>query len=149
MGGWYSNQLVDYWMNGWMDKHTCCWWVDGWMDGWMDGGLVDGGWVGGATTTHGLPVASLIPRSPHLLCKWRRPWWVPGKRLRTNVAAIMYTDWELTGGTLLRASSPSICSRGIQPSMLIRSIQWASTSWQNEDYTCTYLHGHFVYCVNM
>ena len=79
MGGWYSNQLVDYWMNGWMDKHTCCWWVDGWMDGWMDGGLVDGGWVGGATTTQVLPAASLVPRSPHLLCKWRWPWWVPGR----------------------------------------------------------------------
>ena len=36
-------------------------------------------------------------------------------------------------GTLDRASTPKICSRGIHPSRLIRSNQWPRISWGNED----------------
>lgn len=49
---------------------------------------------------------------------------------------------RLTGGTLLRASSPSICSRGIQPSSLIRSNQWAITSWGEKRET-SHLNIHY------
>ena len=43
---WYSNQLMDYWMIGRMDKHS---WIDEWTDTrmsrcyrWMDGWMEDG-----------------------------------------------------------------------------------------------------------
>ena len=36
-------------------------------------------------------------------------------------------------GTLLRASCPRICSRGIHPSEFKRSNQWPRTSWNNNN----------------
>ena len=67
------------------------------MDGW-----VNGGWVGGATTAHGLLAASHVPRSQHLLCKWWRPWWTWEEA--TNIRSSHHVHWLRTHKRDLAAS---------------------------------------------